>query len=632
MPAGLTTSVACGSCEPVRVADGGALPFLALVLGATLLVACGPAADPCAGIDCGPEGRCLVVGSMPRCECSSGYHAVGSRCELITDAGSPFCGDGTRNATEICDGEDLGGATCVTLGVLGGGILGCAEDCRRFDLTQCAQDCGDGLASGSEECDGQDILGASCEEAGFHPGTVTCAPDCTLRYGGCGGHCGDGIVQATFGESCDGTDLASATCADVGYYEGTLACDGACAFDTTGCFLHCGDGDIQADHGELCDGENLDGLSCVDLGYIGGDLACAADCRTHDVSGCLTNCGDGVLDFGEVCDDGNQIGGDGCSADCLDAPGRVVWISNSSGSHEVWFMLDDGTNLRQLTFGAADSTPCGGAHTPRFSRDGALVAFRYGGDAIDCSGANSAIHVITTDGTPIAPSPLVVGPMGGGISFTRDATAIVYTAAQGGERTLRIIDLDGSTDAPFFDDLAHQERDPDAHPSLDLWTFSAFAGGGLWPGIFVLQGSVASSVVGSCNGCDQVSPRWSANGDRILFHRNEGAHLVLRASGLESQVLATRVGKILAFAGENRIVFQDITSAPNPRIALVRTDGSDRVTLTTEPGYHGQPDWHPGPRDLDLDGILDYLDNCPATHNTDQLDSNGSGVGDACEP
>jgi cysteine-rich repeat protein len=27
-------------------------------------------------------------------------------------------------------------------------------------------------------------------------------------------------------------------------------------------------------------------------------------------------CGDGILDGGEVCDDGNTVGGDGCAADC----------------------------------------------------------------------------------------------------------------------------------------------------------------------------------------------------------------------------------------------------------------------------------------------------------------------------
>jgi cysteine-rich repeat protein len=37
--------------------------------------------------------------------------------------------------------------------------------------------------------------------------------------------------------------------------------------------------------------------------------ACRADCT-------VPRCGDGLLDAGEVCDDGNVVGGDGCSADC----------------------------------------------------------------------------------------------------------------------------------------------------------------------------------------------------------------------------------------------------------------------------------------------------------------------------
>jgi cysteine-rich repeat protein len=37
--------------------------------------------------------------------------------------------------------------------------------------------------------------------------------------------------------------------------------------------------------------------------------ACRTDCT-------VPRCGDGILDAGEVCDDGNTVGGDGCSADC----------------------------------------------------------------------------------------------------------------------------------------------------------------------------------------------------------------------------------------------------------------------------------------------------------------------------
>lgn len=44
------------------------------------------------------------------------------------------------------------------------------------------------------------------------------------------------------------------------------------------------------------------------------DAETITDCVHHDGSGA---CGDGWLTFAEVCDDGNQQAGDGCSADCM---------------------------------------------------------------------------------------------------------------------------------------------------------------------------------------------------------------------------------------------------------------------------------------------------------------------------
>ena len=78
----------------------------------------------------------------------------------------------------------------------------------------------------------------------------------------------------------------------------------------------CGNG--RLDPGEECDGTNLNGQRCEDLAtdYVGGQLRCSGDC-TFDTSACIRRgCGNGVIDAGESCDDGNLDTGDGCGADC----------------------------------------------------------------------------------------------------------------------------------------------------------------------------------------------------------------------------------------------------------------------------------------------------------------------------
>lgn len=82
--------------------------------------------------------------------------------------------------------------------------------------------------------------------------------------------------------------------------------DGICTGieDETDCPADCSPyecGDALREGPEVCDDGNT----------VGGD-GCSADCLSDET------CGNGVLDgaAGEVCDDGNVNGGDGCSADC----------------------------------------------------------------------------------------------------------------------------------------------------------------------------------------------------------------------------------------------------------------------------------------------------------------------------
>ena len=72
----------------------------------------------------------------------------------------------------------------------------------------------------------------------------------------------------------------------------------SCAAAQAVCIINnCGNGHI--DPGEVCDdGNNKDGDGC------------SGNCLSLEV------CGNGILDPGEVCDDGNTVSGDGCSSDC----------------------------------------------------------------------------------------------------------------------------------------------------------------------------------------------------------------------------------------------------------------------------------------------------------------------------
>ena len=76
---------------------------------------------------------------------------------------------------------------------------------------------------------------------------------------------------------------------------------------------NCGDGVVQAD--EQCDDGNT----------IAGD-GCSEACAVESGN---PSCGDGILETGEQCDDGNVVGHDGCSATCETEPSDVPCTPNS---------------------------------------------------------------------------------------------------------------------------------------------------------------------------------------------------------------------------------------------------------------------------------------------------------------
>ncbi len=57
--------------------------------------------------------------------------------EVLT---GPMCGDGVRDGTEVCDGNDLNKKDCAAVKGTGSkGTLSCAADCKSFDVKQCSE-------------------------------------------------------------------------------------------------------------------------------------------------------------------------------------------------------------------------------------------------------------------------------------------------------------------------------------------------------------------------------------------------------------------------------------------------------------------------------------------------------------
>ncbi len=108
--------------------------------------------------------------------------------------------------------------------------------------------------------------------------------------------CGDGYIDGARDEECDDGN--------------TVAGDG-CEPD---CTFSCHE-DTECSDGLPCDGEE----QCTGGVCIAGPPASDGDpCSVDGVceGGRCSTCGDGSVDVGEECDDGNTVDGDGCEGDC----------------------------------------------------------------------------------------------------------------------------------------------------------------------------------------------------------------------------------------------------------------------------------------------------------------------------
>ncbi|MCA9517429.1 MAG: hypothetical protein KC635_20955 [Myxococcales bacterium] len=237
-------------------------------------------------------------------------------CKWVKTACTGGCGNGVKDGADQCDGSDLGGAGCGTLG-FSGGSLSCNASCQ-YDTSRCSgtvNKCGNGVKDPGELCDGNQIDGGlTCANAGLGSGTVTCNANCLPVFSGCSTpdfcdhgavyYYGDGVCDACkqWGGGNDPDCGCAAGNGCEGYFEVLAGWHNTCDFGNNSspgagdpdCYALCGNNTIDANPKqeaanlpmEACDGTAFptDWNTCQKFGFSGGTLKCTG-CR-FDFSSC----------------------------------------------------------------------------------------------------------------------------------------------------------------------------------------------------------------------------------------------------------------------------------------------------------------------------------------------------------
>lgn len=319
-------------------------------------------------------------------------------------SGAEQCDDGNNNNGDGCDGD------CQIEAVCGNGTIENGEECDDGNIIPgdgcsdtCTSEavCGNAIVEGSEECDdGNNNNGDGCDDDCEIEVPSSCL-SAQLVFGNettntCMVTCGvpscyfDPAISGVIYEddSCTTPCTAPTSTCGNGIIEGAEQCDDGNNNPGDGCdpicVLEpiCGNNILEG--GEQCDDGNAaagDGCSstcqieqieeCLEMELVFGSEAedictnaCGiADCYFNNNNnliffndtctvGCgFSTCGNGVIETGEDCDDGNTTDGDGCSSVCANEAGTnpvlpilECVLNRGSGSYTVFLSYHNQNN------------------------------------------------------------------------------------------------------------------------------------------------------------------------------------------------------------------------------------------------------------------------------------------------
>jgi eukaryotic-like serine/threonine-protein kinase len=277
--------------------------------------------------------------------------------------------------------------------------------------------------------------------------------------------------------------------------------------------------------------------------------------------------------------------------------GEIAFVSNRTGVPQIYIMKADGSGARQIT-DIAD-----GACQPDWSPDGLRILFTSPCMGRQDSYPGSHLSIINADGSGLTPLP----DSGAGDfdpAWSPDGIHIAFTSLRDGIPQIYILSLsDASMNHIVMDRTITEARQPEWSPTGTQIVYTVKRVGVLQIWVMSNIGEGQTQLVRSGSDYYDFKPAWSPDGQMIIFTQSMNNVLTMgwlmgiRYDQRESQESArVKNGNFIidaAYSSDSQwIVFETNTDA-NYDIAIMRTDGSGRINLTTDESLEFDPVWRP---------------------------------------
>jgi Tol biopolymer transport system component len=280
------------------------------------------------------------------------------------------------------------------------------------------------------------------------------------------------------------------------------------------------------------------------------------------------------------------------------APSSIAFASARSGVYNIYTMLDDGSDVQQLT---SDADP-DFSLLPAWSPDGSKIAFS---STRDRSSTGLDIWVMDADGSN--QERLTEAPgQNGRAAWSPDGSKIAYASivdVTSGESTVQVgeiwvMNADGSSPTAITSDGAFANS-PSWSPDGSKIVFQSNRDG--TDQIYVMNAD-GSGITRLTNGeWGDQAPAWSPDGSKIAFQSTRDAPdpnnaatsdievYVMNADGSSPTRLTTNSvfdGNVSWSASGNKLVF-DTRRDGNEEVYTMNRDGSDPVNVTNNAAEDG---------------------------------------------